>query len=247
MSIFGIDVSKYQGPINWPMVKQAGVKFRMIRGAYRGWGDGTIHRDRRADEYVTGCMSTGIHYGIYIFSQAINEAEAVREADYIIDWLIRSGFTPDYPVCIDQEYSGDTQYRGRADHLTAEQYARNRAAFCARCEERGYYALIYCSEAWYKQYHARYSSFLDKYDYWIAKWSEVAPNISRHFGMWQYSNLGTVSGISGRLDLDVAYKDYSGIIKRSGLNGWGTIPRPAGKSLLMRILEIIIRFFKGTL
>lgn len=246
---FGIDVSRWQGSIDWNRVKQAGVQFVMIRAAYRGYGDGSLNLDPKAVEYVEGCIRNGIDYGLYIFSQAITQEEARQEADFLIDWCRQKGYKPSYPICIDQEYSGAAGRIGRADKLTADQYRNNVRAFCKRAEERSYYRIIYCSESWYINNHAPVAEDVAAFDYWIAKWSEVSPKISRSFGIWQYSNSGTISGITGRVDLNVANRDYPAIIKDAELNGWKKEAEPEDppitKGFLIRLLEKLLEWLKG--
>lgn len=246
---FGIDVSRWQGSIDWAKVKSAGVQFVMIRLGFRGYGDGSINLDPMADEYIRGCISEGIDWGVYFFTQATTQAEAKQEADFCIDWLKQKGYRPTYPICIDQEKSGAAGNAGRADKLTADQYRNVVRAFCKECESRSYYSIIYCSESWYKQYHALVAEDVASYDYWIAKWSEVKPNISRAFGIWQYSNNGTITGTTGRIDLNVSSKDYPQIIKDAELNGWTKEKpepdEPITKGFLIRLLEKLLSWLKG--
>lgn len=245
---FGIDVSRWQGSIDWSKVKQAGVKFVMIRQGFRGYGDGSLNVDPKASEYIEGCLRNGIDYGLYFFSQAISQDEATQEADFIIDWCRQKGYKPSYPICIDQEYSGAAGQSGRADKLTADQYRNNVKAFCKRAEERHYYRIIYCSESWYNSNHAPVAEDVASFDYWIAKWSEVSPKISRTFGIWQYSNAGIVSGITGRVDLNVSNHDYAAIIKEAELNGWkkeDPADVPITKGFIIKLLEKILEWLKG--
>lgn len=205
----GIDVSQWQGTIDWAKVKAAGIEFAIIRAGFRGYAAaGTLAEDTRFRENIQGAAAAGIPVGVYFFSQATTPEEGREEARYCLE-LVRP-YKLDFPVFIDSEYA-NAQQTGRADGLTKEARTAAVAAFCDEVEAAGYYAGIYASESWFTQKLGDVSRF----DKWIANWS--GKPTAAH-GIWQYSNTGRVDGISAAVDLDEACKDYPAIIQGAGLN-----------------------------
>ena len=205
----GIDVSQWQGAIDWAKVKAAGVEFALIRAGLRGYApEGRLAEDARFRENAEGAIAAGIPVGVYFFSQATTPEEGREEARYCLE-LVRP-YRLDFPVYIDSEYA-NAQRTGRADGLSKEARTAAVAAFCQEMEEAGYYAGIYASESWFAQQLGEVS----RYDKWIANWAgkPAAPH-----GIWQYSTTGRVDGIAAPVDLDEAYKDYPAIIQAAGLN-----------------------------
>ena len=200
----GIDVSKWQGDINWAKVKAAGIKFAMIRSSY-GSVDG--QEDAKLAANVKGCEANGIPYGFYHYSYATTVEGAKREAAYFLKVI--KGYSPTMPVVYDVE--DKTQAGLSKATLTAMV-----KAFCDAVEAAGYYVMLYSSKSWLETKFNM--SELAKYDVWLAQWSS-SPTYKGAFGLWQYSSTGSVSGISGNVDMDIAYKDYPSIIKANGLNG----------------------------
>lgn len=212
----GIDISKYQGTIDWGKVS---VGFAIIRAGYRGYGSGEIVEDEKARTNCTQANARNIPIGLYFFSQAVNENEAREEAQFLLNFA--KSFRVEYPLYIDTELSGAEGNTGRADSLSAAQRTKVVKAFCDEIEKAGYYAGIYCSESWCKN-NLAYND-LKAYDFWIAKWSASEPFVPVSWGIWQYTNSSAVLGVSGRVDGDKAYKDYPATIKNAGLNGFGAV------------------------
>lgn len=212
----GIDVSYHQGNIDWSKVS---VDFVIIRAAYRGYGSGEIVEDEKARTNCTQANARNIPIGLYFFSQAITEAEAREEAQYLINFA--KSFRVEYPLYIDTELSGAKGNTGRADGLSVAQRTKCVKAFCEEVEKAGYYAGIYCSENWCKIKLA-YND-LKSYDFWIAKWRASEPFVPVSWGVWQHTNNSAVLGISTRVDGNKAYKDYPAIIKNAGLNDFGVV------------------------
>ena len=205
----GIDVSQWQGAIDWAKVKSSGVEFAIIRAGFRGYAAaGKLAEDPRFRENIQGAAAVGIPVGVYFFSQATTPEEGREEARYCLE-LVRP-YKLDFPVFIDSEYA-NAQQTGRADGLTKEARTAAVAAFCDDVEAAGYYVGIYASDGWFAQQLGDVS----RYDRWIAKW-DGKPTAAH--GIWQYSNTGRVNGIATDVDLDEAYKDYPTIIQRAGLN-----------------------------
>lgn len=205
----GIDVSQWQGEIDWAKVKAAGVEFALIRAGLRGYApEGRLAEDTRFRENAEGAIAAGIPVGVYFFSQATTPEEGREEARYCLE-LVRP-YKLDFPVYIDSEYA-NAQRTGRADGLSQEARTAAVTAFCQEMEAAGYYAGIYASESWF----ARQLGEVSRYDRWVANWTGK-PNLPH--GIWQYSSAGRVDGIAADVDLDEAHKDYPTIIQGAGLN-----------------------------
>lgn len=202
----GIDISAYQGDIDFAAVKNS-VDFVMIRSGY-----GYYHEDAKMKQNANACESLGIPYGFYHYSYAVNVDQALEEAEGMLNSI--KGYNPTYPIVIDME-DGDG-YKAAHGNPSNETYIAICKAFCEKLEQAGYYAMIYANLSWFQT--KLNSSVLDPYDKWLAQWSS-APTYQKPFGIWQYSSTGKVNGISGNVDMDIAYQDYPQIIKNKGLNG----------------------------
>lgn len=201
----GIDVSKWQGDINWKTVSVSGVDFAMIRSSF-----GSEHTDECLDKNVKGCEKYGIPYGFYHYTYAKTAAEARQEAEFFINNIRK--YSPEYPIVLDLE---EEFYK----KMSKNQVTEILTAFMDVIEENGYYAMLYNSPNFMK------ACFdipkLEKYDIWIACWGgeeRLNSLYDGRYGMWQYSSTGKVKGINGDVDLDYSYKDYAEIIRKNGLN-----------------------------
>lgn len=200
-SSLGIDVSKYQGKIDWKSVKAAGVEFAFIRLGFRGKGEGTLELDTYYERNIKGALEAGVNTGVYFFSQALNEEEAVAEAEFVIEKL--KGHAINYPVAIDlEEMSGEA----RGNNLTREQRTKVAIAFCERIKEAGYVPIIYANTKY------MLTGFdleqLNDYDKWFAFYSENV-TFPYEYTILQYSNKGKIPGINGDVDLNAGFFDYS--------------------------------------
>ncbi len=202
VSICGIDVSKYQGDIDWEKVKASGVEYAIIRLGYRGMNEGTLELDPYYLDNVKDAAKAGIKVGIYFFSQAKNQEEAVEEAEFVLEHIKDYKIT--YPVVFDTEEV--TTYDARANGLTRAERTDCCIAFCEKIKEAGYTPMIYAN--------TRYMVMglelerLGDYDKWFAYYgnSHIFPY---EFTMLQYSDTGRVPGIDGAVDLDVSFVDYA--------------------------------------
>lgn len=199
----GIDVSTFQGTIDWNNVKAAGIKFAIIRGGY-----GRHEKDEKFESNYKNAKKAGVPVGVYHYSYADSIEKAEQEAEFCISYL--KGKQLEYPVAFDIE--DKTQ-----SILTRERITDIAAAFCERLEKAGFYVCIYSSKSWFTDKFDMRK--LSRFDIWVAQWNAEC-TYKGNYGMWQYSNTGSVNGISGRVDLDYAYKDYPSIIKKAGLNGY---------------------------
>lgn len=199
----GIDISHHQGNIDFNALK-GNIDFAMVRTSY-----GAFYEDRNYKQNIAGLESIGVPYGLYHFSYATDVAGAKKEAEGFIN-LIKN-YKPLYPVVIDMESSDRT-----AD-VRGETLVDIASTFCQMVEDAGYYVMIYANLDYLN--NKLNSSKLNEYDKWLAQWSSK-PTYNKEFGMWQYSSKGSMPGISGNVDLDIAYKDYPTIIKENNLNNY---------------------------
>jgi len=196
-SSFGIDVSAYQGDIDWAKVKASGVDFVIIRAGYRGSKTGVLVEDSYFKKNLQGAREAGIQVGVYFFTQAINEVEAVEEASMIVSLLENSKI--DYPIFIDTEGAGGN---GRADLLDAETRTAVCKAFCKTIDNAGYHGGVYASRSWY--YRNLNASELEDFVIWDAEYVG-SPQYTGKYDLWQYTSSGLIDGINTRVDLDVSY------------------------------------------
>ena len=195
----GIDVSKYQGNIDWGAVAASGINFAIIRVGYRGSSSGALVQDPNFKKNISGATKAGIKVGLYFFTQAVNEAEAVEEASMAMS--LASGYKVTYPIFIDTESASN----GRANGLSKSTRTAVVKAFCHTVRNGGYKAGVYASKSWYaNQLNA---SALNGYCIWVAQYNSSC-TYSGKYDMWQYSSKGSVSGIKGNVDMNISYTGY---------------------------------------
>lgn len=200
-SAIGIDVSEFQGEIDWNVVKESGIEFAIIRLGYRGYGaEGRLVLDERFEQNIKGAQAAGLKTGVYFFSQAVSDKEAKEEAEFVLQTL--EGRKLELPVVFDtEEIKGDT---ARTDENTREQFTDNCIIFCDRIEEAGYETMIYANMKWMA--FTLYMEELTGYDIWYADY-ENTPQCPYDFSVWQYSESGSVPGIEGAVDLNVWFQE----------------------------------------
>lgn len=196
--VLGIDVSKWQKEIDWDKVKNEGVDFAIIRCGYRGSVTGSLVEDPYFEQNIKGARAAGIKVGVYFFTQAVNEVEAVEEASMVIS-LVRD-YELQYPVFIDTEGAGGN---GRADSLNVEERTAVCEAFCTTVKNAGLEAGVYASRNWYN--NRLTASTLESYAIWLAEYRSV-PLYQGYYQMWQYTSKGKINGINGNVDLNVSYR-----------------------------------------
>lgn len=196
----GIDVSKWNKEIDWDKVKAAGVDYAIIRCGYRGSTTGSLVEDPYFSSNMKGAIAAGVKVGVYFFTQAINDVEAVEEASMVVSLIKDYNLT--YPVFIDTEGAGGN---GRADGLDVATRTSVIDAFCATIENAGYQAGVYASRNWYN--NRVEASSLDKYVIWLAEYRSV-PLYQGYYQMWQYTSQGKIDGISGKVDMNLSYLGY---------------------------------------
>lgn len=205
MSEAGVDVSEYDGQIDWAQVKASGAQFAMVRLGNRGYTLGSISLDSYFLANLSGASSAGLKVGAYFFSQAISAAEAREEARFVVDTLAATGVALSYPVVFDEEpiTNGDA---ARTDGMTDEQYTANALAFCQEVEAAGYTPMVYGNQ--HDLARLDLAGSLASYEVWYAEYGVSRPTGQVDFSMWQYSSSGTVGGFSssnGQVDLNIRF------------------------------------------
>lgn len=191
----GIDISSFQGNVNWRKVKRDGIEFAIIRAGGRYYVSGTIFEDTKFRENIKGAQDVGLETGVYFFSQAISVEEAVEEAEYILELL--EDYDVDGPVVFDWEVPS---VDARTSGLDRETLAAAALAFCQRVEEEGYQPMVYVNPD--LAYNRHDMSVLAEYPTWLAYYGDV-PEYYYDFEMWQYTEQGAVNGIEGPVDLNI--------------------------------------------
>lgn len=201
-SQIGVDVSFYNGTVNWQAVKNSGVDFVIIRVGGRGWSTGLLYDDSCFYNYLHGAASAGLKVGVYFYSTAVNRVEAVQEASVVLDRL--NGLPLDFPIFIDTEYSGDYP-RGRSDTISVAQRVEVVQAFCQTVNSENYRAGVYSSENFFKNC-LDYAS-VSQYCIWIASYTEnnQLPSFNARYDIWQFTDRARVSGINGNCDVSVIF------------------------------------------
>jgi len=196
----GIDVSKYNGDIDWDKVRNAGIQFAIIRAGYRGSSTGALVEDPYFRQNMQGALAAGLKVGVYFFTQAVNEVEAVEEASMVMQ--LCKDYKLTYPIFIHPEGAcGD----GRAHGLGVPERTAVCKAFCETIESANYTSGVYASRNWFN--HNLYMGDLDKYAIWLAEYRDE-PQYGGKYQFWQYTSSGYVDGIEGRVDLDISYLMY---------------------------------------
>lgn len=193
---FGIDVSKWNKEIDWMRVKNDGVGYAIIRLGYRGSLSGALVEDPYFAYNFMQAKENGIKRGIYFFTQALTEAEAVEEASMVVALL--NGEELSYPVFLDVEGSG-----GRADMLDADTRTKNILAFLRTIENAGYDAGVYANKNWFT--NKINTQELSGYAIWLAQYNVTEPDYEGSYHMWQYSSKGRIDGIEGNVDVNQSF------------------------------------------
>ncbi len=194
--VMGIDVSKWNGTIDWKAVKNSGVSYVIIRCGYRGSSNGSLIIDPKFHANIKGATSAGLKVGVYFFTQALDEIEAVEEASMVLS-LIKD-YKISYPVFLDVESSG-----GRADKIDSITRTKVIKAFCETIEKEGYTAGVYANKTWLEKKMDAVQ--LEKYVIWLAQYAAEPTYTKTRYDIWQYKDTGKVSGISGNVDLNLSY------------------------------------------
>lgn len=195
----GVDVSGFQGEIDWERVRADGIDFAMIRAGGRFMQSGGIYDDSFFDRNMTGALEAGLRVGVYFFSQAITAQEGEEEAEYLLSRM--EGYEVTMPVVIDWEYLGGSD--SRVYGVEPAQVTAAIRAFCDRIREAGYEPMVYLNS--YCGYIKIDLRLLTDVQVWFAQYTEV-PAFRYRFDMWQYTGSGQVDGIDGDVDRNLYFR-----------------------------------------
>lgn len=196
----GIDVSSHQGEIDWEQVAADGVEFVFVRAVYRGYGSGKLVEDEMFETNVEGALKAGLKVGVYVYSQAITEEELLEEANLVLDKI--APYRIECPVAFDVEKVSGAS--ARMNELTVEERTSLAALFCQTIEAAGYRSMIY--------HNLEMGTLLldltalEEYDKWFAYYNDDL-YYPYAYAAWQYTNKGTVAGISGSVDMNISFKE----------------------------------------
>ena len=211
--IRGIDVSHWQGEINWSEVVKSDIAFAMIKA---GGSDSGFYTDSKFERNYQGAKNNGVSVGVYYFVGPgfVSEEDGIADANRFLN--IIEGKTFEMPIALDLESTSIDDKVGATEAAIA---------FCETLENAGYYVVIYASDiSGFKD--RMILDKLESYDKWVARYGSK-PTYVNEYGIWQYTSEGSINGIDGNVDLNIAYKDYPSIIKESRLNGFSVDSEPS--------------------
>lgn len=205
----GIDVSQFNGSINWGFVKRDNVDFAFIRVGYRGYGQaGNFREDANFRTNIQAAKTASVPVGIYFVTQAITDEEAIEEANWVLQKI--KDYDIDYPIAIDIEEAGVAPGDiPRTQNLDKNTRTRLAKLFCQTIQTAGYTPIVYTNVDWAT--NKLNMSELSQYDTWIAHYKydvTSKPNYNGAYTIWQYSDKGRINGILGNVDLNISYKKY---------------------------------------
>lgn len=198
----GVDVSAYQGEIDWEAVASSGIRFAIVRLGYRGYGSGKLVEDSYARQNLTGAKEAGLNVGAYFFSQALNIQEVDEEIQFMLEIL--DEFHLDMPIVLDWEIPSTDSTPPRTAGMDARTLTDMQLHFCQVMAEMGYQPMVYFN--WYQSENLYYLSELEDAPFWLALYQDRM-TYPWKVEMWQYSDKGSVPGISGYVDLNVYMPD----------------------------------------
>ena len=202
VSFVGADISKYQDYVDFVKLKKAGIDFVMLRVGARGYGSGQIIMDEYFYDNIKRATDAGLDIGVYFFSQAVTEEEAIEEANLVIESV--KDYKIAYPVAFDMEYiENDT---ARIDGVSKADKTKITKAFLDTVRNAGYKTIIYGKKEWL--INEIDMSKLTAYDVWLAQEKDI-PDYPYQFSMWQYTTSATIDGIAGYADLNISFIDYA--------------------------------------
>lgn len=215
-----IDVSTHNGVIDFKKVKASGIDNVIIRCGFTGYGKShTLNKDERFETNYKNAKEAGLNVGAYYYAVALTEADADREAAFVLSLLKDKQF--ELPIYYDVE---DVHNTSQAGVLTQNMDGLSKAAltaivnrFCETLEKAGYFVGIYSGKYWFRD--KMDMSVLNRYTVWLAHWT-TKTDYTGPYALWQYTDSGRVDGISTAVDMNELYQDFASVIKRLGLNGF---------------------------
>lgn len=220
ISHMGIDLSYHNDKVNWEKLADSPIEFVMLRCGFRGYTEGGLVEDEKFKEYAAKANEYGLDLGVYFFTQAITEKEAIAEADYVIKLI--EDYDISYPVAFDTEYVDGEDVRTNIAELTPEELSDICIAFCERIKEAGYYPMIYASENWFRR--RLDTRKIAEYDFWAPQYLDEN-DFLYDFTIWQYTETGNAPGVEGDCDLNISLVDYASFVPalREAVKTGGTI------------------------
>lgn len=204
VSSFGVDISKDQGYVDFNKLKKAGADFVMIRAGQRGYQSGVISEDEYFKDSLKRAQDAGLGVGVYFMSQAVTEQEAVEEAEFVIESL--NGYSVNYPVAFVMKYVPNDICR--IEGVSRNDKSMIARAFLKKVKEAGYIPLLYGDKPWLIRY-VDLSKLVNDFDIWLSMPGIDTPDYPYKFAMWQYNSQGTIDGISGSVNFNISFIDYS--------------------------------------
>ena len=206
----GVDVSSWQGDIDWKAVKNAGIQFAFLRVGFRGQTSGGIYLDDRFEANLQGALDAGIPVGVYFYSQAVTKKEAQEEANFVLSHIRGRKIT--YPVAYDwepadpEEVATASTTAARTNNVSGADVTAFTKVFCEKVRSAGYQTCYYTNKS------MGYDTFdleaLSDYPIWYAEYRDL-PSFYYRFAIWQYTNAGRVSGIPEPVDLDISFQKFT--------------------------------------
>ena len=192
----GIDVSEHQYDIDWQQVAADGIDFAIIRTGYRGYTSGGLYEDKYFRQNMEGALNAGLQVGVYFFSQATSRREAHEEAAYVLEQI--RDYRVTLPIVFDMEILGENY---RTYNMSRRTLYGAACAFCEDVKAAGHEPMIYMTQyLGYQKYTLRE---LSDYGFWFAEYYVDYPSFIYDIDIWQYSDTGSVAGVSGNVDMDV--------------------------------------------
>ena len=203
ISHLGVDLSEFQGDVDFEAMKSAGVEFVMLRIGGRYYGDdGVLYKDGAFETNYEKAKAAGMKIGVYFFSQAVDAQDATEEANYVLNAL--NGKALDYPIALDWENIPEED--ARTDHVTGDQLTDIAESFCDTVNNAGYRSIVYSNTS---QMFVMYDfETMKDYDFWLADYREF-PTMYYKFDMWQYTKEGKIDGVEGNVDLNLSFTDFT--------------------------------------
>ena len=202
ISYLGVDISRYQKDVDFEALKSDGIDFVMLRVGARGYKTGEIQIDEYFHENIKKASEAGLDIGVYFFSQAVTQEEAVEEAQLVLDKIKEYEIL--YPIAYDMEFiENDT---ARVETLTRDERTAMAAAFLNHVNNAGYTPMLYGDTEWLVKLIdvAKFNASC----IWLAEEADI-PKYPYRYEMWQYTTQGQVRGINGFVDLNISFVDYS--------------------------------------
>ncbi len=202
MSYLGVDISRYQKDVNFEALKNDGIEFVMIRVGARGYKTGELVLDECFEQNIKGATEAGLDVGLYFYSQAVTQEEAIQEAQFVLDQI--KDYKILYPIAFDMEFiDNDT---ARVETLTRDERTTIAAAFLNHINNAGYTPMLYGDTEWLVKRIdvAKFNASC----IWLAEEADI-PKYPYRYEMWQYTTQGQVDGINGFVDLNISFVDYS--------------------------------------